>query len=392
MNEESERQRLASDKARLEQELAIQRQIAFATGLFQKDITIRTLLESLGQGVIVVDSNGYILLVNARSEQMFGYPGEEIIGKHHDILLPMRIHKIHEEHMATYFKEPKIRPMGQGLDLIGIRRDGTEFPVEISLSFVKIQNAFLVIALVSDITLRKEADEALKRRAEELAESNKALQSFSYSVSHDLRSPLHTIVGFSKILLEDYSDNLDKEGLDFLQRIIKSGENMNELIDNMLALSRITRHEISLQEIDIESMAESIIDQLRKTEPHPGAEVFIHKNLIAMGDPSLIRIALTNLISNSWKYTSKVKNPRIEIGAKRRADHTTFFVRDNGVGFDPKNASKLFTPFQRLHSENEFPGTGIGLAIAARVISRHHGRIWAESSPGQGAIFFFELD
>jgi PAS domain S-box-containing protein len=392
VDEWSEREYLAGEKARLEQELAVQRQIAFATGLFQKDVTIRTLLESLGQGVIVVDSNGYILLVNARAEHMFGYRDRDIVGKHHDIIIPLRFREMHRRHMEHYFSEPKIRPMGQGLDLIGIRSDGVEFPVEISLSYVRIQNTLLVLALVTDITLRVQAENARREHAEELAEANQALESFSFSVSHDLRAPLRTLMGFSRILLEDYADKLDDEGRGLLQRIASSGHKMNELIEDMLDLSRVAQVEMAAQQIDLTDMAKSIVRELREAEPERAVEVIVHGNLKARGDPKLIHIALSNLIGNAWKYTSKAEDPRIEIGARPRTEHTTFFVRDNGVGFDMQYADKLFSAFQRLHGDTEFPGTGIGLAIAARVISRHHGRIWAESRPEQGATFFFELD
>lgn len=382
---------LEQEKLRLEHELAVQRQIAFATGLFQKDITIRTLLESLGQGVLVVDSNGYILYMNARAEQMFAYPCPEIIGKHHNVIIPYRLREIHDKHMENYFHEPKIRPMGQGLDLVGLRKDGTEFPVEIALSFVRIQDTLLVLALVSDITLRNEAEIALKERAKELAEANEALESFSYSVSHDLRSPLIAIIGFCNLLLEDAGSKLNESELDALRRIYSSGQRMNELINDILSLSQVTRKKLITREIDLTEISKSIMNDLRKTEPDHETEVIIHGNMKALGDPHLIRIVMTNLISNAWKYSKKVENPCIEIGMTKNNEHTTFFVRDNGVGFDMQYASNLFTPFQRLHEQADFPGTGVGLATVSRIINRHHGKIWAESSPGKGAIFYFEL-
>jgi light-regulated signal transduction histidine kinase (bacteriophytochrome) len=160
----------------------------------------------------------------------------------------------------------------------------------------------------------------------------------------------------------------------------------------MLGLAMVTRQDISMKSINLAPIVKSIMDDLRSAEPERNVELIIHSNLEAKGDEKLVYIALSNLLGNAWKYTGKVQNPLIEVGVKFREKHKTFFVRDNGVGFDMKYASKLFSPFQRLHPQKEFSGTGVGLAITARVIARHHGRIWAESSPGEGAIFFFELD
>lgn len=359
---------------------------------FRKDAAMRTLLESLGQGVVVVDTTGHILLVNSRASEMFGYPEAEMVGRHHDMVIPQRLQQVHGSHMSNYFYEPKIRPMGQGLDLVATRKDRSEFPVEISLSFVEFEDSLLVIALITDITLRVESQKALAQHAKELANTNEALKAFSYSVSHDLRGPLQTLMGFTRILIEDYADRLDEEGREYLQRMLSTGNRMNQLIKDMLSLSRVSRQDMAIQDIDLRQMAESIIEELRRNQPMPTAQVSIQENLRAKGDPGLVRMILTNLIGNAWKYSAKTPDPRIEIGSLHREAHTTFFVRDNGVGFDMQYASKLFSPFQRLHTSAEFAGTGIGLATAARAVSRHGGRIWAESSPGKGAVFYFELD
>jgi PAS domain S-box-containing protein len=249
----------------------------------------------------------------------------------------------------------------------------------------------LSIGMVHDITERKRAEEELRRNAEQLAAINKELESFSYSISHDLRAPLRTIKSFSGILLEEYSSKLDAEGEGFLKRIMGGTDKMSELIDDMLSLSKISRQEMNPHEIDLSAIVGAIINELRQSEPGRKVEVAIAEELKAYGDSRLMNIALSNLIGNAWKYSSKAANARIDFGTIEKNGEMLYYVRDNGAGFDMKHAEKLFAPFQRLHSDSEFSGTGIGLAIVDRVIKRHDGKIWAEAKEGQGATFFFTV-
>jgi signal transduction histidine kinase len=237
-------------------------------------------------------------------------------------------------------------------------------------------------------------EQELRRRAEvevSLIAANEELQAFSYSISHDLRAPLSTMKGFTSFLLEDYKNILDETGRDYLTRIIKSADQMRRLIDDMLSLSKISRKDMIMQNIDLSALSMTIIDELKKSQPHHHVDISIKSNLLARGDESLLKIALTNLLSNAWKYTSKALQPRIEFGQLVNDSETVFFIRDNGAGFPMEHINKLFKPFQRLHPEQEFTGTGIGLATVKRVISRHGGRIWAEGESGKGATFFFTL-
>jgi light-regulated signal transduction histidine kinase (bacteriophytochrome) len=237
-------------------------------------------------------------------------------------------------------------------------------------------------------------EQELRRRAEvevSLSTANEELQAFSYSISHDLRTPLSIMKGFASFLLEDYKNILDETGLDYLTRIIQSADKMSRLIDDMLSLSKISRKDMIMQNTDLSALSMAIVDELKKSQPHRQVEISIQSNLLARGDESLLKIALTNLLSNAWKYTSKSLRPRIELGQYVKNNETVFFIRDNGAGFPVEHISKLFKPFQRLHAEQEFTGTGIGLAIVQRVITRHGGRIWAEGEVGKGATFFFTL-
>lgn len=390
---------LLEEKIRLERELNIQRLIGFVSGLFQEELTVRTLMESLAQGVVVISADRNILLLNERAEQMFGYKNRDIVGKSHDILIPERFFKIHKEHMVHYFEVPKVRPMGIGLDLYGTRSNGNEFPIEISLSFVETKSGILVMALVTDITIRKQIEKALNSRAQELeklnanlSEAYQNLESFSYSLSHDLKGPLQTLIGFSNLLLQEYRGKiLDDEGIDYLNRIVRNENKMSNLIRDMLALSKITRQESVIQTIDLSEIARIIISDLRKDYPERDVKVLIENDLKTRADPNLVTMALNNLLSNAWKFTSKTVNPCIEFGVCREEGMRVYFVKDNGAGFDMRFSEKLFTPFKRLHSDSEYKGTGVGLAIVERVIKRHGGRIWAKGEIGKGATFFFTL-
>lgn len=369
-----------------------QNQIQFASTIFQKNITIHILLESLAQGVIVVDKSLNILLVNSQAEQMFGYSSSEILGKPHDLLVPHRFRGNHKNLMLQYFKTPKIRPIGIGMDLFGLRKDGTEFPVEISLSFVNTPKGLLVMSLVSDITIRKQIEQALRERVDELARVNKDLESFSYSVSHDLKTPLNTILGFGRLIREDYQGKLDTVLNDYLKRIEHSAIQMKSLIDDILNLSKISRQEIKKQQTNLSQIALSIIEELKASQPQRVVKVDIQDNMIANVDKNLIHIALSNLLGNAWKFTGKTPDARIRFNKQIKNGKSIYSIKDNGAGFDMKRSENLFTPFRRLHSDQEFSGTGIGLAIVERVIERHGGRIWAEGEINKGATFFFTLD
>lgn len=250
----------------------------------------------------------------------------------------------------------------------------------------------LMLTIIHDITEHKRAEIALHNRTEELENANRELKSFSYSVSHDLRSPITVIQGFSNILLEDYADKIDEHGRNIINHIITGIDKMSLIIESLLNLGRISRGTIICKRIDLGLIAESVISELKLTEPQRAVQVNIESIIPAHADPKLMTIALTNLIGNAWKYTGKNPDARIDIGFTTEEDTNVYFIRDNGAGFDMKFADKLFQPFQRLHSESEYAGTGVGLAIVQRIIQRHGGRIWAESEIEKGSTFYFTLD
>lgn len=376
-------------------------------GLRKGERMFRGLLESAPDAIVITDRAGRIRIVNAQTERLFGYTRDELIGEFVELLIPERFRTGHVVHRGAYTDEPRARAMGSGLELHGRRKDGSEFPLEISLSPLRTdEDGLLVSSAIRDISERKTAErakneaarrieelaDALKRRATELEVVNRELESFSYSVSHDLRTPLRALDGFSQILLAKYADRpLDEKGRDYLQRIRRASQRMGRLIDDLLTLSRLSRVEMKRRPFDLGKLATTIANELAEESPERQVVFTIAPKLRAVVDPQLIEVALRNLIGNAWKFTSKRPEAHIEVGVCEVDGEQAYFVRDDGAGFDMAYAGQLFGAFQRLHSSSEFDGTGVGLATVQRVIVRHGGRVWAQAAPDRGATFYFTL-
>ena len=238
---------------------------------------------------------------------------------------------------------------------------------------------------------REHLEDLVAERTVELSAINQELEAFSYSVSHDLRAPLRSMDGFSQVILEDYGDRLDETGKGYLRRIRDASQRMGELIDDILELSRIGRSELHKEKVDLSELVRSITDTLQVGQPERSVEVIVQEGIVGQGDKRLLTIALENLLGNAWKFTTNESKAKIEFGVREQDGDTVHFVHDNGVGFDMKYAEKLFTPFQRLHSDKDYPGTGIGLSTVQRIIRRHGGKIWVEAETGKGATFYFTL-
>jgi len=351
------------------------------------------LLESAPDSMIIADSEGIILMVNKQTELIFGYSREEIIGKDVEILIPEKYHHRHKREKTEYIAQPRTRPMGIGLELFGRRKDGSDFPVEVSLSPMQSDNPgeIIIIAAIRDVTSQKEARAELAKRTRELEAINKELEAFSYSVSHDLRAPLRSIEGFSNKILNESNGRLDDESMDYLMRIMKASRHMSQLIDDMLKLAKLSRIVMKPESIDLSGIARSITNELTNSDSGRNAGIQIQPGVIACADRNLIEIALQNLFENAWKYSRKQASTLIEFGTFEEQNKTVYYIKDNGAGFDMKYAGHLFKAFQRLHNNSEFEGTGIGLATVHRIIERHRGSIWTESEENKGTTFYFTL-
>lgn len=249
-----------------------------------------------------------------------------------------------------------------------------------------------IITLIRTQKVYFEAKNSAEKKSEEITTMNKELEAFSYSVSHDLRNPLYTVGSFIKLLQEDYKDQLDEQGREYLRLVEKGIHKMHHLIDDLLSLSKVSRQEVHREAFNLSLMALSILKELAHGQPVRSVSWQVQPDLNVYADPRLMSIALSNLIGNAWKYTAKTVNAKVEFSAKKQDGRTVFYVRDNGAGFDSNRADSLFTPFRRFHSEKEFSGTGIGLTIVERIIRRHGGKIWVESQVGKGATFYFTIN
>jgi len=344
--------------------------------------------------IVLMDHEGHITDFNPAAERTFGYSRDEIMGKSlAEMLIPPALRARHSGGLARYLKTGEEHVIGTRIEVSALRKGGTEFPAEVAVVRIRSEGPPIFTGYIRDISERRlAADAAMLRTAKEAAEeANSELETFSYSVAHDLRAPLRGINGFSSALLEDQGHKLDGDAKEYLVLIASEARHMGEIIDALLALARLTRTDLQQELVDLTELARAVIARLRATDPTRHVEFIATDGLTARGDARLVRALLENLLGNAWKFTGKKQDGRIELALETVDGVPVFVVRDNGAGFDMALAEKLFVPFRRLHRASEFEGTGIGLATVQRIARRHGGRIWAESIENQGATFRFTL-
>ena len=358
------------------------------------DRHLASILEHAQDTILTLDLRGVVLSWNDGATDQYGHTAEEVLGQPATVLVVPQ----QREELLDCVQ----RVIG---DNVAVRRefqcariDGSLFYAELSLAPVRDeQGRVIAVSLLGrDITERVQAEQELERKVQERTVDLQAviqeLEAFTYSVSHDLRAPLRGINGFSQALVEDYGPALDETARGYLRRIEMGAARMGELIDDLLNLSRLSRSVMKMRDVNLSELATELLKRLHREDSQRQVNWQVAEGLIAVGDERLLTIVLENLLGNAWKFTARQHTAEITVGSSRSASETVFFIQDNGAGFDMAYADKLFRPFQRLHGQQEFEGTGIGLATVQRIIHRHGGRIWAESELARGATFYFTLN
>ncbi len=357
---------------------------------FRAVALFETLLEHAPDGVVGIDPRGKITVVNRQTEKVFGYARDELLGKPIEVLVPDRFQEGPVEQRKKYDRSSKRRLMGAGLELFGRRKDGSEFPIDISLNAIETEGGMLELAFVRDVTDRRRAEEDLANRAQELARSNAELEQFAYVASHDLQEPLRMVSSYTQLLARRYKGSLDKDADEFISYAVEGAQRMQALIQDLLTFSRVGTKGEPFEEFGATQAVEAALSNLHVAVKESQANVVVGDLPAVKADRGQFVQLFQNLIGNAIKFKGEGP-PEVRVAAERRGHEWVFSVQDNGIGIDPAYLDRIFIVFQRLHTRKEYPGTGIGLAISKKIVARHGGRIWVESEEGKGSTFFFSL-
>jgi PAS domain S-box-containing protein len=361
------------------------------------------ILDCALDAIITIDHEGKIHAWNRAAEEIFGYTREQALGKEMaELIVPVDLRVIQRQALIQYVSQRQSMAVSRRYETRAMRADGSEFPAEIALARIPLEGLPMFTGFVRDITERKQTEEHIRElnldlerrvreRTAQLEAANKELEAFSYSVSHDLRAPVRHIEGFIHVLQPLTAGKLNDEARHILDMMSKSARQMGQLIEGLLAFSRMNRTEMTFTEVDMAALVDDARNELRNQARDRSIEWIIGPLRVLRGDPITLRQVFVNLLSNALKYTATRPQAIIEIGVSEGEDDCVFYVRDNGVGFEPQYTDRLFGVFQRLHPASQFEGTGIGLAIVRRIIARHGGTTWAEGERDQGATFYFTL-
>ena len=347
-------------------------------------------LELMPDAIVISNEQGRILLVNSQVEKLFGFSREKLVSQPVEILIPERFRAQHVIHRRQYCANPRTRPMGVEIELRGLRQDGTEFSAEISLSALQSREGLLICSAIRDITKRKRYEAMLKEAAVQ-AHSNSELEQIASAASHDLQEPLRTVVGATQLLARDYRDKLDPDAAQWLDFASGAAKRMQLLLDALLAYARVGGQDTLFESVNCQIVYRAAVANLKKVIEESGAQLTNEPLPAVMGDSAQLIQLFQNLLTNAIRFTRQGHPPLIHVSAQRQRDEWQIAVRDQGIGIDPKYFGKLFVPFRRLHPRDQYPGTGIGLAICKKIVQRHGGRIWVESTLGEGSTFSFTI-
>jgi PAS domain S-box-containing protein len=350
----------------------------------------RLAVEACPSGMVMVDRAGQIVMANAEIERMFGYARQELIGQSIDILVPPRARATHPQFRSEFVASPGTRAMGVGRDLSGLRKDGREFPVEVALNPIETSTGLVVLSVIVDISERKAAEQALAQQTKELQRSNAELEEFAYVAAHDLQEPLRMIASYTELLCQRYEGRLDEKADKYIHYAVDGAKRMQRLINDLLTYSRVGTPGKPPQPIQSGAVLSRVLQSMRDKLEEAQADVVCGVLPMVRADETQLGQLFQNLISNALKFRSE-RLPRIKLGAVDRNGEWIFSVEDNGIGIDRQYADRIFQMFQRLHERGKYEGSGIGLAIAKKIVQRHGGRIWFESLLGAGTTFYFTL-
>jgi PAS domain S-box-containing protein len=354
------------------------------------DERFRLVVEACPSGMIMTDENGKIVLINAEAERLFGYAREELFGKTIDILVPSAVRAGHAEHRGAFIERPEARRMGIGRDLYGVRKNGTQIPIEIGLNPIRTSDGLMILSAITDISERKRAIQVLAKRSEELERSNADLEQFANVASHDLQEPLRMVASYAELLAEHYKNACDEKAEKYIRYTVDGARRMQQLVKDLLTFSRVGTQGKMPAPVRSGIVVKNVLDSLKVAIEESHAEIVCGNLPAVSADEVQLAQVFQNLIGNALKFHGG-RPPHIHIGAERNDHKWTFSVKDNGIGIEKQYGELVFQMFQRLHERGRYDGSGIGLAIAKKIVERHDGRIWFDSELGNGSTFFFTM-
>jgi PAS domain S-box-containing protein len=358
--------------------------------LRESEARTAAILETAVEAIITIDEADIVESLNPAAERLFGYRAEEVLGRNLELLLPRAGPRKDQQSVPAGHAPEPTASNGSSVEVVGRKRDGSLFPAELSTSEVRFRQRRVFTKFVRDISERKRAELELAQKARDLTRSNIELEQFAYVASHDMQEPLRMMSSFTQLLARRYADKLDATAREFMSFIVDGASRMQRLIDDLLLYSRVGTRAARFELIDCDAVIEQALANLKPSIDETGAVVTRDRLPLVVADAVQIGQLFQNLIGNAIKYHAAAP-PRIHVAGRREGGDWVLSVRDNGIGIDPKHWQRIFVVFQRLHTRDEYPGTGIGLAICKKIVERHGGRIWLESEPGRGSCFFFAI-